>query len=165
MVPKPYSSAPSMRSDGQIAPRAELPVGLNDDPAAQPVEQQGLMRFRQSQLPGQPGMLDAALRRCAGSAIIATDEDDIGMALGNTGGDSPNPYFGHQLDVDTSIGIGVFQIMDQLRQVFDRVDVMVRRRRNQADARSGDSALRQSRDTLCVQATARLPLAWPPAPS
>ena len=34
-------------------------------------------------------------------------------------------------------GIDVFQVMDQLRQVFDRINVVVRRRRNQTDARNG----------------------------
>src|SRR3546814_7622576 len=34
-------------------------------------------------------------------------------------------------------GVHFFQIVDQLRQILDRVDVVVRRRRDQANARFG----------------------------
>ena len=40
-----------------------------------------------------------------------------------------------QLDVDARLRVGVLQVVDQLREILDRVDVVVRRRGDQADAR------------------------------
>ena len=74
-------------SDHNIATGLELTVNLNDYPAAQVIKHQGLMGFGQAELPGQTGMLDAGERRCAGTAIIPADQDDIGMGLGNPGCD------------------------------------------------------------------------------
>ena len=57
------------------------------------------------------------------------------MPLGHSGGDGSHAHLGHQLHVDPRLGIDVLQVVDQLCQVFDRVDVMVRRRRDQLNAR------------------------------
>ena len=40
----------------------------------------------------------------------------------------------HQPDPDAGLGVGALEIMDQLGQILDRIDVVVRRRRDQADA-------------------------------
>ena len=57
---------------------------------------------------------------------VSRNEHDVGMPLGDPGGDRPNPDFGNQLDVDPGPRVGVLQVVDQLRQVLDRVDVVVR---------------------------------------
>ena len=59
------------------------------------------------------------------------------MRLGHARGNGAHADFGHQLHADARIAIGVLEIVDQLGQVFDRIDVVVRRRRNQAHARGG----------------------------
>ena len=64
---KPYSSAPEQRADDDVAAGLELPVDLDDDPVAQPVDQQRLLRLGQADLPGDAGVLQrgqAAPRRC-----------------------------------------------------------------------------------------------------
>ena len=43
-------------------------------------------------------------------------------------------HFGHQLHGNSRLRIHVFQIENELRQVFDRINIVVRRRRNQAYA-------------------------------
>ena len=116
-------------------PGLELPVGLHRDAAAQIVQHQRLVRLRQSQLPGKARMLDAGLRRGAGAAVMAADQDHVGMALGHASRNGADADFRDQLDADARLVIGVFQVMDQLRQIFDGVDVVVRRRRNQTYAR------------------------------
>ena len=55
------------------------------------------------------------------------------MSLGYAGGNRADTDFGHQLDADARTTVGIFQIMDQLCEILDGVDIMVRRRRNQAD--------------------------------
>ena len=67
------------------------------------------------------------------------------MGLRHTGRDGADADFRHQLDGHRRIGIGVFQIEDELREVFDGIDVVVRRRRNQLHARRG---ITKPRDVL-----------------
>ena len=88
-------------------------------------------------------MLDGAERRCAGAAAVSADEDYVGVSLGNSGGDGADADFGNQLDGDSRLRVDVFQVVDELREIFDGVDVVMRRRRDQADAGSG---VAQARD-------------------
>ncbi len=134
-VAMPHSSAPSSVAMATSRGRAKLPVGLHDDPPAQVVHHQHLVRLGQAQLPGDAGVLDRRLRAGAGAAVVPADQHDVALALADAGGDGAHADFGHELDADPRLAIGVLQVVDQLRQVFDRVDVVVRRRRDQAHAR------------------------------
>ena len=58
----------------------------------------------------------------------------VRMGLRHAGRDGADADFRHQLDRDGRIGIGVLEVEDQLRQVFDRIDVMMRRRRDELHA-------------------------------
>src|SRR5690606_25153386 len=42
---------------------------------------------------------------------------------------------GHELHADPRFGVRVLQVMDQLREVLDRIDVVMRRRADEPDAR------------------------------
>ena len=55
------------------------------------------------------------------------------MGLGNAGRDRADADLRHQLDRDAGVRVDVLQVVDQLRQVLDGVDIVVRRRRNQPD--------------------------------
>ena len=79
-------------------------------------------------------MFDAGLRRCAGATIVAADQHNVGVAFRHACGDRADSDFGNQLDADARMVISVFEIMNQLRQIFDGLDIMVRRRRNQTDS-------------------------------
>ncbi len=122
------------RGDDDITAGLQLPIGFHHDPAAQVVQQERLVGLGNTQLPGEAGMLDAALGRRARTAIIAADEHHIGMSFGDAGGDGPHTHLRHQLDVDPGILVGVLQVVDQFRQILDGVDVVVRGRRNQPHA-------------------------------
>ena len=65
------------RGNDNIAASLQLAVRLNDDAVAQPIKQQGLLRFRQAQLPRRSGMLERSQRRSASAAVVATDQDHI----------------------------------------------------------------------------------------
>src|SRR5439155_1427025 len=58
-----------------------------------------------------------------------------------TGGDRADTHFRDELHADAGVTIRVLQIVDQLRQIFDGINVMMRRRGNQADARRGEASL------------------------
>jgi hypothetical protein len=80
-------------------------------------------------------MFDRTERRGARAAVVARDQDDIGLGLGHTGGDRPDARLGHQLHRHPGVRIDLFQVVDQLGQILDRIDVVMRRRADQADAR------------------------------
>ena len=122
------------RGDGHVAAGLELAVGLHGDAAAQVVEHQYLLRFGQPQLPGSAGVLQRSQRRRARAAVVAGDQNHVGMGFRHTRGHRADARFGDQLDRNPGLGIDVLQVVDQLRQIFDRVDVVMRRRRNQSHA-------------------------------
>ncbi len=130
------------RGDHDVAPGLQLAVGLHFDAAAQIVQQQHLLRLRQAKLPRQAGVLDGAERRCAGAAVVAGDQHHVGMGLGDACGDRADANFRDQLHGDARLRIDVLQVVDQLRQIFNRVNVVMRRRRNQAHAGNGVAQLR-----------------------
>ena len=57
----------------------------------------------------------------------------------------PTPTSATSFDGHGRIGIGILQIEDQLREVFDRIDVVVRRRRDELHAWRG---IAEPRDVL-----------------
>ena len=123
------------RADDDVAPGLHLAVGLHADAAAQAVQHQRLLRLGEAELPRRAGVLDRAPRRRAGAAVVAGDHDVVGLRLRDTGGDRADADFRDELDADARARIRVLQIVDQLRQVLDRVDVVMRRRRDQPHAR------------------------------
>src|SRR5262249_12310912 len=56
------------------------------------------------------------------------------MCLCDPGGDRAYSRFGDQLDRHASARVDLLQVVDQLREVFDRVDVVMWRRRDQRNA-------------------------------
>ena len=117
---------------------------------------QHLLGFSQAELPRQAGVLDGRQRARAGAAVVAGDQHHVGVRLGDAGGDGADTDFGHELHVDARVAVGVLQIVNQLRQIFDRVDVVVRRRRNQADAGRGVTHLGDPRINLVAGQLAAL---------
>ncbi len=95
------------------------------------------MRFAQPNFPGKTGVLDGSQRRRAGAAIVAADGDDIGACFGYARGDDADAGAGNELYADASARIHGAEVVNQLREIFDAVDVVMRGRRNQRRARSG----------------------------
>jgi len=65
---------------------------------------------------------------------MAADQDHVGMSLGDPRGDGADAHLGHQLDADAGMVVRILQVMDQLCQILNGVDVVMRRRRNQSHA-------------------------------
>ena len=134
---KPNSSAPS--SAAMITSR---PV-LSCPSACTTIRSRSLLRSSvcwvsaRPSSHGAPGVLDRGQRRGAGAAVVPADQHHVGVCLGHPGRDRAHPDLGYQLDVHPGRRVGVLQVVDQLGQVLDRVDVVVRRRRDQAHAGRG----------------------------
>ena len=110
-------------------------VGLHPHLAAQVVAAQGLVGFGQAQFPWRASVLDRGQRRGAGATVVAGDGDQVGIGLGHARGDGADAGLCHQLDRHQRLRIDLLEVVDQLGQVFDRVDIVVRRRRDQGHAR------------------------------
>ena len=59
------------------------------------------------------------------------------MRFGHARGYGANAHLGHQLHRNSRRGIYVLQIVDQLRQILDGINVVMRRRGNQTNAGDG----------------------------
>ena len=112
----------------------ELPVGLHPDARAEIVADEGLLRLGEPDLPRDAGEEDGRERRRARAAVVPGDEHVVGVRLGDAGRDRPDPHLRHELHGDARLRIGAAKVVDELLQVLDRVDVVVRRRRDEADA-------------------------------
>ena len=155
-VAKPYSSAPSSAAIDHVAAGLHLAVGLHDDAVAQAVEQQRLLRLGQAELPRRAGVLERVERAGAGAAVVPGDEDDVGLGLRHAGGHRAHADLGHELHVHAGLRVGVLQVVDELLEILDRVDVVVRRRGDQAHARRGVPGLGDPRVHLAAGQLAAL---------
>ena len=115
-------------ADDHVAPGFHLSVDLHRDAAAQAIQHQRLLRFGQAELPRRAGVLDRGFGRRPGAAIVTGDRDVIRLGLRNARRDRSDADLRHQLDADRRLRIGVLQIVDQLREILDGIDVVMRRR-------------------------------------
>ena len=99
------------------------------------------MGLCQSQFPGKSGIVDGVSRCRTGTAVIAGYQDDLGSRLGYTGCYGSHTGFGYQLHGDSCLGVGIFQIVDQLRQILNGVNIVMRGRRDQGHTGCGMSGL------------------------
>ena len=113
--------------DHDVAAGLELTVRLDDDAVAEAVEDQRLLRLGEAELPRTARVLERRQRRRPGAAVVARDQHHVGLRLRHAGRHRADPHLRDQLDVDARLGAGVLQVVDQLLEVLDRVDVVVRR--------------------------------------
>ena len=121
------------RRHDDVATGLQLAVRLNRDARAKVVQHERLVRLGKAELPRDARVLDGGLRRSAGAAVETGDKHDIRVRLGDARRDGADADFGNQLDADARAAVGVLEVVNQLREVFDGVDVVVRRRGNQTD--------------------------------
>ena len=126
---------PEQRADDDVAPGPEAAIDLHRDAAAQAVAHQRLLRLGEADFPRRAGMGQRGQRAGAGAALVAGDRDMVGARLRDAGRDRSDPDLRHEFYRYVGARVGVFQIVDQLRQILDRIDVVVRRRRDQPDPR------------------------------
>ena len=134
--------------DHDIATGLELAIALHADAVAQPVEHQGLLGFSEPQLPRTASVLEAGQRRSTSAAIVAGDQHNVGMRLRHTSGNSTHTLLGDELHVNAGARIGVLEVVNELRQILNRVDVVMRWWRDQTHARGGDAHFRNPRVDL-----------------
>ena len=73
----------------------------------------------------------------------------IRMGLGHTGRNRSDAYLRDKLDAHSRIRIRVLQVENQLREIFDRINIMMRRRANQPNPGRGITNSRDGVIHLC----------------
>ncbi|CAG1970743.1 unnamed protein product [Fusarium graminearum] len=122
-------------SKGNITTSLELSISLDNDTTTKIVQDQGLMSLSQTQLPRKTSILDASPSRSTGTTIVTRDQDVVGLRLGDTRGDDTDTNLRDKLDRDSRSGAGALQIVDQLLEILDGVNIVVRRGRDKTDTR------------------------------
>ena len=135
-------------ADDDVAPRAQAAIDLHGNARAQAVQHQRLVGLGKADFPRAARMFDRRQWRGTRAAFIARDGDVIGTPLGDAGGHRADTDLGDELHRDERFRIDVLQVVDQLGQIFDGIDVVVRRRRDQADALRGMTHLGDHRIDL-----------------
>ena len=133
------------RGDQHIAASAQSAIATQAHASAQAVLHQHLLRFGQPDLPGIAGIFDAGEGRSAGASGVTGDHDVVRVGLRHPSGYGANAALGDQLDADGGARIHPLEVEDQLGQIFNGVNVMVRRR---ADERDPGLGVAQTRDQL-----------------
>lgn len=122
-------------SHGDISPSSKLAVSLDNNTTTQVVQDKRLVGLGETELPGEAGMLDASPSGSASATIVARDQDVVSLGLGHTCGDDTDTRLRDKLDGDSRAGAGALEIVDELLQILDGVDIVVRRWRDEADTR------------------------------
>ena len=98
---------------------------------------------------GRPDVLDRGQRRGAGPAVRPRRRGRCRRGPSTTPARSlPTPISDTSLTETSRVGVGPPQIKDELRQVLDRIDVVMRRRARSADARRACGGSPRSRRHL-----------------
>ena len=143
-------------ADHNVAAGAQAAVDLHGDARAQAVQHQRLMRFGEADFPRAAGVFDRGQGRGARAALEARDRHMVGAALGDAGGDRADADFRDELHRHVGARVDVLEVEDQLRQILDRINVVMRRRRDQSDARRRVAHLGDDRVDLVARQLAAL---------
>jgi len=129
---------------------------------AQPLAHQRLVGFGEADFPRAAGMLDRGQRRGAVPPSKPAMVTWSARAFRDTGRDRADADFGDQLDRDLAVRIDVLEVVDQLRQILDRIDVVVRAAARSGRHRASNAGRARSRRRPCGRAIGRLRRAWRP---
>ena len=130
--------------DHNVVPGHQFAVCFQRHRLTQPVTAEHLVRFRQADFPGQARVMHAAHRRRAGAAFPAGNQDAAGAGLGHAAGNRAHARGRHQFHGDLRVLVGTLQVIDQFRQILDRIDIMMRRRGDQGNPRCRTAGLRHA---------------------
>ena len=128
---------PEKRGDRHVPAGFQLAVGLQHHARAQVVHHQRVMGFHHPEFPGEACVLDGGEGRCPGAAIMARDHQVIGLRLCHPRGHGSAANLRAQLHADARRGVGVLEVVDELRHVLDGINIVVRRRADEAHAGGG----------------------------
>ena len=72
--------------------------------------------------------MNRACGSCARTAVVSWDEDYLCACLCNAACDSSYTCFGYELNGDPCLAVSILKVVDELCEVLDRIDIVMRRR-------------------------------------
>ena len=145
------------RGDHDVAAGLQLAVGLHPDPRAQVVHHERLLRLGEADLPRDRRRSAPSV---SGEAPVPPSWPEIStwsaLHFATPAATVPTPISATSFTDTCALRVRAAQVVDQLLQILDRVDVVVRRRRDQADARRREADLRDVRVDLVAGQLAAL---------
>ncbi len=115
----------------------QLPVCFQDHTGPKAIGRQRMMGLRQTQFPGQTGIVNGTLGCCTCPAVMPGDQNDSGAGFRHAAGNGPDTVFRYQFYGDPGLPVGVFQVVNQLGQILDGVNVVMGRGRDEGHTRCG----------------------------
>ena len=106
----------------------QLAIGFNNDFITKIIHDQCLMGFCKTQLPGKSCIKYGTSGSCTGTAVKTGNQDNLCTCFGNTCCYRSDTGFGNQFYGNTGTSVGIFQIIDQLRQILNGINIVMRRR-------------------------------------
>src|SRR6185503_6613966 len=103
------------------------------DVVAQAVGNEGAVCLGHADLRRQARAPQRVLTRRAGPAVVSRERDDVRARFRDAARDDPDIRRHGDLHRDARAGIDGLQLVDDLREILDRVDVVIVRRRDQVD--------------------------------
>ena len=153
-VENPNSSAPSRQAIATSRPVFNWPSVCRRTRLRRSLRTRVWCVSAMPELPGNPGVLDLV----SGEAPVPPLSPEMRMLsacpLATPAAIVPTPTSDTSLTLIRADGIGVLQVEDELGQIFDRIDVVVRRRADQADS---GGRVPHRRDDLVDLAARKLP--------
>ena len=130
-VPNPNSSAPSSAAMARSRPVRRSPSTCTRTRSRRRFADQRLVGLGESPSShGSPACLMAVSGDAPVPAVVPGDQDHVRLRLRHARRDRPDADLADQLDRDTRPRIHALQVVDQLRDVLDRINVVMRRRRD-----------------------------------
>ena len=120
-----------------IASGLQLAVGLKTYHPAKLVKYQSLLGLAHSHFRRSSGIAYRRCRRSTRTSLGTGDHNQVGLGFSYTRRNGSHSAFGHQLHADLGTGIHILEIENQLSQIFNGINIVMRRRRNQRYARNG----------------------------
>ena len=104
--------------------------------SAQIVDDKGLLRLGQSDLYRYAGIADRTCRRGSRATIAATDCYEIAFCFGYSGCNCSYSALRYKFYAYFSRRVDIFEVKNELREIFDGIYVMVGRGRDERNARN-----------------------------
>ena len=118
---------PHHRSHDNVPTRSQTTVGAKRHTLPQIVHCKNLVRLRQTHFPRKTRIFDRRRRGRTRTTIVAGDQDHIRFRLCHASRNCANARRRNQLHRHLTARVDLLEVVDELRQILDRINVVVRR--------------------------------------
>ena len=121
--------------EDDVTTTLQLTIDLQANLSTKTVLHQSLLSLGETNLRRDTSETHTRCRAGTRTTLGTRDNDEVCLRLSHTGSDGTHTTLSYQLDRDSCLRVYVLEIEDELSQILDTIDIVMRWRRNQADAR------------------------------